>query len=65
MIEAELVYGLCEAHGALPEAGGVLDQSVALIRMHTLLRVAEEEPEEPGGPAETREPEWDFPMEII
>lgn len=32
-----MVYRLCQAYHALPSAGGVLDQSVAIIRMHAIL----------------------------
>lgn len=40
LVEAEMVYNLCRAYQALPEAGGVLDQSVGFIRMHKVLMLA-------------------------
>jgi hypothetical protein len=35
--DAEMLYLLCQAYGALPDAGGVLDQNVALLRAHSVL----------------------------
>ena len=35
--EAMLVYKLCQAYQSLPTAGGVLDQDVALLWMHSVL----------------------------
>ena len=32
-----MVYQLCQAYQSLPEPGGVLEQSVALLRMHVIL----------------------------
>lgn len=35
-----MVFTLCQAHQSLPSSGGVLDQSVALLRMHAVLNLA-------------------------
>lgn len=32
LTEAEMVYGLCKAFQSLPQAGGVLEQPVSLLR---------------------------------
>jgi len=40
LVEAELVYGLCSAYHQLPEPGGVLDQPVAILRMHQILEAS-------------------------
>lgn len=32
-----MIYRICQAYHALPYPGGVLDQSVALLRMHAVL----------------------------
>jgi hypothetical protein len=37
LVEAEMVYRLCQAYHALPDPGGVLDQSVGIIRTHAIL----------------------------
>lgn len=62
--EAMLVYKLCQAYQALPEAGGVLDQGAALLRMHTVLLE--------GGyfgqivsPAPAADPFAGIPMELL
>lgn len=32
-----MIYQLCQAYQSLPESGGVLDQSVEMLRMHKIL----------------------------
>lgn len=57
-MEAKLVYRLCQAYQALPEAGGVLDQSVSILRMHAILDAGgyfEQQGAEPSAPAQPRD----------
>lgn len=38
LMEAELVYGMCQTYHCLPEKGALLDQPVWLLRMQTILK---------------------------
>jgi hypothetical protein len=40
LIEAEMVYGLCQAYSSLPESGAVMDQPVSVLRMHGILHAS-------------------------
>lgn len=61
-----MVYRLCQAYHALPEQGGVLDQSVEVLRMHAILvqagviEAAEQRPS-----AADDDPLLDLPMELL
>lgn len=37
LVEAELVYNMCQEFQTLPDAGGVLDQDVAVLRLRSIL----------------------------
>ena len=39
LVEAEIVFGMCRTYQALPDAGGVLDQSATMLRMHSVLQL--------------------------
>ena len=57
-MEAKLVYRLCQAYQSLPEVGGVLDQSVAVLRMHAILDAGgyfEQQGAESSAPAQPRD----------
>jgi len=45
-----MIYRICQAYHALPSAGGVLDQSVELLKMHAILEAGGYF-EEKGAPA--------------
>lgn len=36
-MEAEMVQRMCEQYQALPDAGGVLDQDISVLRMRAIL----------------------------
>ncbi len=40
LVEAEMVYGLCQAYSSLPERGAVMDQPVWVLRMHGILNAS-------------------------
>lgn len=61
LVEAETVYGLCQAYKSLPESGGIFDQPVSLLRMHSILQLGGYF-EASAGSAPASDPFADLPM---
>lgn len=38
LLEAELIYRLCQDYHTLPTSGSVLEQPIGIVRMHAILR---------------------------
>lgn len=60
-----MIYRLCQAYQSLPDAGGVLDQSVTILRMHAILEAGgyfEAQGAESSAPAAPHDIFADIPM---
>lgn len=53
-----MIYRLCQDYHTLPDAGGVLDQPIAIVRMHAILQAAGFFDEQGDGAA-SKPPQYD------
>ena len=64
-MEAQMVHRMCEQYQALPDAGGVLDQDISIMRMRAILVAGgyfDDDSDLPSARAQSSDPLAGIPM---